>query len=118
MSRTTRVNSSWFADIAGYDDIHPAKGKPKGSKMSGLKVVDDNTFKITLNTGIPYYAFKLGYASSPRCPSGFFKDPKGYGEKPVGNGPYKFASLGPQEVHQGHALRRLPGPGQGRRTAA
>ncbi|MEU1148707.1 ABC transporter substrate-binding protein [Streptomyces sp. NPDC005863] len=90
--KNNQVNSSWFADIAGYDDVHPAKGKPKGSKMSGLKVVDDNTFKITLNTGIPYFAFKLGYDVFSPLPSGFFKDPKGYGEKPVGNGAYKFAS--------------------------
>ena len=29
--------------------------------MSGLKVVDDNTFTIELNNPLPYFAYKLGY---------------------------------------------------------
>lgn len=87
-----QVNSSWFSDIEGYADVHPEKGKPKADKMSGLKVVDDQTFTIQLSTGIPYYHYKLAYPVFSPLPSGFFADPKGYGEKPVGNGPYKFKS--------------------------
>ncbi|MCX5531529.1 ABC transporter substrate-binding protein [Streptomyces sp. NBC_00006] len=90
--KNNQVNSSWFADIEGYADVHPEKGKAKKDTMSGLKVVDDNTFTITLNTGIPYFHYKLAYPVFSPLPSGFFKDPKGYGEKPVGNGAYKFKS--------------------------
>ncbi|OON81332.1 peptide ABC transporter substrate-binding protein [Streptomyces tsukubensis] len=85
-------NSSWYRDIVGYDKVHPAKGDAKSDSMSGLKVVDDNTFTITLTDGIPYYAYKLVYSPFFPLPSGALKDPKGYGEKPVGNGPYKFKS--------------------------
>ncbi|MGW5738608.1 MULTISPECIES: peptide ABC transporter substrate-binding protein [Streptomyces] len=85
-------NSAWYRDIVGYDKVHPEKGKAKAKAMDGLKVVDDNTFTITLNSGIPYYAYKLVYAPFYPLPSGALKDPKGYGEKPVGNGPYKFKS--------------------------
>ncbi|MBW5420673.1 ABC transporter substrate-binding protein [Streptomyces sp. BG9H] len=85
-------NSSWYRDIIGYEDVHPAKGKAKKKAMSGLKVVDDNTFTITLNHGIPYYAYKLVYAPFYPMPSAALKDPKKYGEAPVGNGPYKFKS--------------------------
>ncbi|MFG2649091.1 ABC transporter substrate-binding protein [Streptomyces sp. NPDC048436] len=85
-------NSAWYRDIVGYDKVHPEKGKAKSKAMEGLKVVDDNTFTITLNSGIPYYAYKLVYAPFYPLPSGALKDPKGYGEKPVGNGPYKFKS--------------------------
>ncbi|MCQ8834808.1 peptide ABC transporter substrate-binding protein [Streptomyces malaysiensis] len=87
-----QTNSSWFQDIKGYEDVHPEKGKPKADKMSGLKVVNDNEFKIELNSSVSYFAYKLGYDVWTPLPSGFFKDPKGYGEKPVGNGPYKFVS--------------------------
>src|SRR5688572_17976731 len=38
--KNNQQNSFWFADIAGYDDVHPEKGDPKADKMSGLKVVD------------------------------------------------------------------------------
>ncbi|MFF4758523.1 ABC transporter substrate-binding protein [Streptomyces sp. NPDC001292] len=87
-----QVNSSWFSDIKGYADVHPEKGKAKADTMSGLKVVDDQTFTIELSSGIPYFAYKLAYPVFSPLPSGFFKDPTGYGEKPVGNGPYKFKS--------------------------
>lgn len=84
-------NSSWYRDIVGYDKVHPEKGKAKAETMEGLKVVDDNTFTITLNDGIPYYAYKLVYAPFYPLPSEALKDPKKYGEAPVGNGPYKFS---------------------------
>ncbi|MEU7577951.1 ABC transporter substrate-binding protein [Streptomyces sp. NPDC041068] len=85
-------NSAWYRDIVGYDDVHPEKGKAKKDAMSGLKVVDDNTFTITLKSGIPYYAYKLVYTPFYPMPSAALKDPKKYGEAPVGNGPYKFKS--------------------------
>ncbi|WP_282795625.1 ABC transporter substrate-binding protein [Streptomyces sp. CC224B] len=83
-------NSAWYRDIVGYDEVHPAKGKAKKKAMSGLKVVDENTFTITLKNGIPYYAYKLVYKPFFPLPSAALKDPKKYGEAPVGNGPYKF----------------------------
>ncbi|MGA4839813.1 peptide ABC transporter substrate-binding protein [Streptomyces sp. G45] len=83
-------NSAWYRDIVGYDDVHPAKGKAKKKAMSGLKVVDQNTFTITLKNGIPYYEYKLVYTPFYPLPSEALKDPKKYGEAPVGNGPYKF----------------------------
>ncbi|MER5662517.1 peptide ABC transporter substrate-binding protein [Streptomyces mirabilis] len=87
-----QTNSFWYSDIAGYDDVAPAKGKPKATEMSGLKVVDDNTFTITLSKAIPYYVYKLGYEVFSPLPESFYKDPKAAGEHPIGNGPYKFVS--------------------------
>ncbi|MFI6930416.1 ABC transporter substrate-binding protein [Streptomyces sp. NPDC050287] len=87
-----QTNSFWFSDIKGYSDVAPEKGKPKATEMSGLKVVDDNTFTITLNSPIPYFVYKLGYEVFSPLPESFYKDPKAAGEKPVGNGPYKFVS--------------------------
>ncbi|MFF3309217.1 ABC transporter substrate-binding protein [Streptomyces sp. NPDC002952] len=90
--KNKQTNSFWFSDIKGYDDVAPAKGSPKADSMSGLKVVDDSTFTITLSKPIPYYVYKLGYETFSPLPESFFKDPKAAGEKPVGNGPYKFVS--------------------------
>ncbi|MER6128465.1 ABC transporter substrate-binding protein [Streptomyces sp. NPDC001795] len=87
-----QTNSFWFSDIQGYDDVAPAKGNPKATTMSGLKVVDDNTFTITLTKPIPYYTYKLGYEVFSPLPESFYKDPKAAGEHPIGNGPYKFVS--------------------------
>ncbi|MGC2998091.1 peptide ABC transporter substrate-binding protein [Streptomyces sp. G35A] len=88
--KNNQTNSYWFSDIKGFADVHPDKGDPKAETMSGLKVVDDKTFTIELSSAIPYFEYKLGYDVWSPLPSGFFKDPEGYGEKPVGNGPYEF----------------------------
>ncbi|MFI6152188.1 ABC transporter substrate-binding protein [Kitasatospora sp. NPDC051170] len=87
-----QINSDWFSDIVGYDAVHPEKGDPTAKEMSGLKVVDDTHFTIDLSSPVSYFTYKLGYSAFYPLPEGFFKDPAGYGEKPVGNGPYKFVS--------------------------
>ena len=87
-----QTNSFWFSDIEGYDKVAPAKGKPSATEMSGLKVVDDNTFTIKLSKPIPYFVYKLGYEVFDPLPESFYKDPKAAGQHPVGNGPYKFVS--------------------------
>ncbi|WP_328728554.1 ABC transporter substrate-binding protein [Streptomyces jietaisiensis] len=87
-----QTNSFWFSDIEGYDKVAPEKGKPSAKEMSGLKVVDDNTFTIKLSKPIPYFVYKLGYEVFDPLPESFYKDPKAAGQKPIGNGPYKFVS--------------------------
>ncbi|WP_436738751.1 peptide ABC transporter substrate-binding protein [Streptomyces sp. BBFR102] len=85
-------NSFWFEDIKGYEDVHPdgEGAKPKAKEMSGLKAVDDTTFTIELSKPVPYFEYKLGYYTWAPLPKVFFDDPKAFGQKPVGNGPYSF----------------------------
>ncbi|WP_327709034.1 ABC transporter substrate-binding protein [Streptomyces sp. NBC_00464] len=92
--KNNQTNASWFGDIKGFTDVHPedAKAKPKADAMSGLKKVDDYTFTIELNAPLPYFSYKLGYTVFSPLPESFYADPKAAGEKPVGNGAYKFVS--------------------------
>ncbi|UED84366.1 peptide ABC transporter substrate-binding protein [Streptomyces profundus] len=83
-------SSFWFADIAGYEDVHPEEGSPTGEEMSGLTVVDDLTFEIALSHPVSYYDYKLGYTPFTPLPDSFYDDPEGFGEAPVGNGPYQL----------------------------
>ncbi|AUY49982.1 ABC transporter substrate-binding protein [Streptomyces sp. CB01881] len=87
-----QINSSWFSDIEGYQDVHPASGQPTTTKMSGLTVADDTHFTIKLRNKVSYFEYKLGYIAFSPLPEAFFSDPTGYGQKPVGNGPYQFVS--------------------------
>ncbi|CAM5390655.1 peptide ABC transporter substrate-binding protein [Streptomyces tanashiensis] len=84
--------ASWFADIKGYDKVHPdAEGaKQTADKLEGLKVVDETTFKIELSKAVPYFGHKLAYIVFAPMAESFYKDPVAGGQKPVGNGPYKF----------------------------
>lgn len=80
----------FFEPIKGYAEVHPEEegAKAKAEKMSGLKVVDDTTFEITLEEPYADFPQRLGYTAFAPLPESFFDDPKAFGEKPVGNGPY------------------------------
>ncbi|MGA8980621.1 MAG: ABC transporter substrate-binding protein, partial [Pedococcus sp.] len=84
-----------FGDMqcAGTDAEDPCKGfKPKADKLSGLAVTDDHTFTIKTGEKVSNLPVRLGYSAFSPLPDSFFADPKAYGEKPVGAGPYKLDS--------------------------
>ena len=83
--------ASFFSTIKGYDDLQK-DGLKGDEQLSGLKVVDDNTFTVTMNQPDATFPVKVGYEGFSPLPESFYKDPKAFGEKPVGNGPYKFSS--------------------------
>ena len=83
--------ASFFQTIKGYDDLQ--KGDTKGDEqLSGLKVVDKNTFTVDLKQSDSVFPIKVGYLAFAPLPESFYKDPKAYGEKPVSSGPYLFKS--------------------------
>ena len=93
-------SSGYFMEpIEGYNDLQctgknaddPCKdGKPKTDKMTGLEVKDDYTFTIKTTEKVSNLPVRLGYSAFAPLPDSFFNDPKAYGEKPVGAGPYKL----------------------------
>lgn len=95
-------NASFFSNIAGFADVQsedpdgdgPAKApEPKAKTMSGLEVVDDHTFKVTLGQPFSIWPVKLGYATFSPLPDVFFtQGPEAFGKNPIGNGPVKFVS--------------------------
>jgi oligopeptide transport system substrate-binding protein len=93
-------NASFFSDIQGYSDVNPSPPAgsekapaPKAKEMSGLKVVDDTTFTVTLNAPFSIFPTKLGYSAFMPLPEAFFTStPEAFGKHPIGNGPVKFVS--------------------------
>ena len=95
-------NSYFFEPIAGYADLQcgtdskgeaDCEGKPaKAKEMTGLKVVDDHTFTIKTTDKVSNLPVRLGYTAFAPLPDSFFSDPKAYGEKPIGAGPFKLDS--------------------------
>ncbi|MER5883460.1 ABC transporter substrate-binding protein [Streptomyces sp. NPDC001941] len=108
--KNKQQNAPWFSDIEGFGDVHPDKGDPKSDKMSGLKVVDENTFTITLSKPVPYFEYKLGYTTWAPLPKSFYADPKAFGQKPVGNGPYVFEKWDHKKLIQVKANADYLGP--------
>lgn len=84
------INSSFFSVIKGYDKLQE-KGAASDAQLEGLKVVDDKTFTVELNQPSSTFPIRVSYTAFAPLPESFYKDPKAFGENPVGNGPYKFA---------------------------
>lgn len=83
-----------LAGIEGYAALNPAKGKPKTTTLSGVKVVDATTLKVTLSSPDSQFPLQLtpnqtGFYPMPKAA---FKDPKAYDKKPIGDGPFKMTS--------------------------
>jgi ABC-type oligopeptide transport system substrate-binding subunit len=102
-----QLNSYFFADIDGYDAVHPEKegAAPTAKTLSGLKVVDDHTFTVKLNQKFSTWPDRLGYKAFAPLPKSFFTDHAGYLNKPVGDGPYKVVSY-----TKGSSMKLVPNP--------
>lgn len=82
-----RKNASFFSNIEGYSE-------EADSPLTGLKVVDDNTFTVKLTSAVSDFPLRLGYSSFYPLPKSAF-DANGkvtaeFGQDPIGNGPYKL----------------------------
>lgn len=94
------ANGTFFADIKGFDQTYttdpdddgPKEApKPAADKLSGLEIVDDSTFKVTLAAPSNLWPVKVGYSAFMPLPEAFFKDPAAFGNAPIGNGPFKLS---------------------------
>lgn len=77
---------SFFEPIAGFAEV--AAEKPTAKTLTGLKVVDDQTFTVDLVSPQSDFPLRLGYWAFAPLPEVAYKDMKAFGEKPVSNGPY------------------------------
>jgi oligopeptide transport system substrate-binding protein len=83
-------NSYFFGNIEGYDDLQAEEGQtPAADAMSGLSVVDDLTFEVTLSSPYAQWPTTVGYTAFFPLPEAFFEDPEAFGEQPIGNGPFQ-----------------------------
>lgn len=91
-AKNAQLGSSFFSTIKGYDALQDTDNLKGDEQLEGLKIVNDHEFTVDLNQSDSVFAIKVGYTAFAPLPESFFKDPKAFGEKPVGNGPYKFQS--------------------------
>ncbi|MFD4727844.1 ABC transporter substrate-binding protein [Streptomyces seoulensis] len=90
--KNKQKNAYFFGYIEGYDQVHPEMGAQHADTLSGLKVVDDHTFTVTLNQKFSGFPDTLGYAAFAPLPRAFFTDHAAWLKTPVGNGPYAIES--------------------------
>ena len=92
-------NSAFFDKIVGFADLNPEDPDGEGpikapaakaKELSGLKVVSDTEFTVTLGAPFSQFPTTLGYQAFYPAPPALLADPKKYGQAPVGNGPFKM----------------------------
>jgi ABC-type oligopeptide transport system substrate-binding subunit len=83
------ILNTFFQRIEGYDALNPSDCKNVTTKeMSGLSVVDDTTFTVTLLAPFSQFPTTLGFDAYNPLPQAFYDDPDAYNEAPIGDGPY------------------------------
>jgi len=90
--KNNQKNAYFFGYIDGYDKVHPAHGSATAQTLSGLRLVDDRTFRVRLSQKFSLWPDTLGYPAFAPLPRAFFADHAGWLAKPVGNGPYTVDS--------------------------
>jgi oligopeptide transport system substrate-binding protein len=120
LSTNLQNNGFFFESIEGYADVSAvnettgADGKktstpaPTAQTMSGLKATDDQTITVKLSQPEADWSLRLGYSAFYPLPSEALKDPKKFGENPIGNGPYKFEKEGAWVHDQSISLVKNP----------
>jgi oligopeptide transport system substrate-binding protein len=98
-------NGSFFSHIQGFDQVHTedpdgtagpqTAPQPAAQEMSGLRVVDDLTFEVTLSAPFAVFPTMLGYRAFSPLPDLFFTDKAAFEANPIGNGPFRFVSRQP-----------------------
>ncbi|BAK34386.1 putative ABC transporter substrate-binding protein [Microlunatus phosphovorus NM-1] len=89
LASNSYVNAFFFANIVGYTDLQSmVDGKPRATEMSGLQVVDEQTFTVTLKAPFAVFPITLGARAFSPLPEVFYDDPAAFGRKPIGNGPF------------------------------
>lgn len=87
LASNAHLSSYFFEPIEGYSES-------EDSELTGLKVVDDQTFTVKLKQPEADFPLRLGYSAFFPLPQAAFDDPEGFGNNPIGNGPYKLAGDG------------------------
>lgn len=95
-----QLNASFFDKIDGFGQVHPVDPdgeegpqkapEPSTQELKGLEVIDDRTFRVTLAEPFSLFSTVVGHIAFSPLPESFYADPKAFGEKPIGNGPFKL----------------------------
>ncbi|MBN1193157.1 MAG: ABC transporter substrate-binding protein [Coriobacteriia bacterium] len=76
-----------LAAVEGYDAMQDGTA----TELEGVKVVDDYTLEVTLSYGFADFEYVVGHpALAPVPQEAVEADPEGFGDMPIGNGPFKM----------------------------
>jgi oligopeptide transport system substrate-binding protein len=77
--------AAYLGDIVGVEDMLAGKG----DQISGVKVIDDYTLQVTIDSPKSYFLYKLTYPSSFVVDKNNVSSGVNWWQKPNGTGPFK-----------------------------
>ena len=81
----------FFSTIEGYNEVQGTESEaPAAEEMSGLEVVDDLTFEVTLSEPFSQFPLVISYTAFYPLSEGCLADMAACQEAPVGNGPFQM----------------------------
>jgi ABC-type transport system substrate-binding protein len=96
LSTNAQGASYFFSNIQGYDELQGETDDagnlvtpPAAQEMSGLQLVSDTEFTVTLASPFAQFPVTVGYNAFYPLPESFFADPEATGTRPIGNGPFQ-----------------------------
>ncbi|WP_243725682.1 peptide ABC transporter substrate-binding protein [Actinomadura rubrisoli] len=96
--------ASFLSHIEGFGEVN-APGSTV-TELSGLEVVDDHTFVVTLSAPFAEFPVTLGCSAFFPLPESFFEDRTAFEAHPIGNGAFRFVS---REREKNILLKRYDG---------
>lgn len=81
------LSSYFFEPIVGYS-------QDEDSELTGLTVVDDLTFTVTLTSPLADWPLRMGYSAYFPLPQAAYDDMDAFGDAPIGNGQYMLGGDG------------------------
>ncbi|MGW4112405.1 peptide ABC transporter substrate-binding protein [Actinosynnema sp. NPDC004786] len=82
--------ATFLSHIAGFEEVNAPDSTV--TEMSGLEVIDDHTFVVTLSAPFSEFPVTLGCSAFFPLPEVFFTDRAAYEAHPIGNGAFRFVS--------------------------
>jgi len=96
--------ASFLSHIEGFGEVNAPDSTV--SALSGLEVVDDHNFVVTLAEPFSEFPVTLGCSAFFPLPKAFFVDREAFEAHPIGNGAFSFVS---REVEKNILLKRYEG---------
>jgi oligopeptide transport system substrate-binding protein len=88
-SHAEYTGNYFFSNIEGYDDVQGTESEPaETTEMSGLEVVDDQTFRVTLSEPFSQFPLTIGYNAFLAVPDSCLEDVEACEQSPIGNGAF------------------------------
>ncbi|XCB30732.1 ABC transporter substrate-binding protein [Arcanobacterium hippocoleae] len=88
--KNAQAQGYFLEDVKGYTSEENADVP----ELTGLKVVDDQTFTVELSKSVADFPLRLGYSAFAPLPEKAFENLEAFGEAPVSSGPYMVAENG------------------------